>query len=374
MRNTPSRLTGTAGEVDWAEQLALALGELVAMPGGPPGAIAVVQSGSNREVFASGVAEIGVPREPSADDHMRIASVAKAFSGATALALVDDGALSLEDTIGERLPDLPGAWTDVTLRQLLNHTSGIPDFIRAATFPDAVASSLEQPPPPAELLAFVEDQPLAFAAGSQYAYSNSDNTAAALMIESATGRAYADVLAEQVLEPLGLGETSLPAGVEIPEPFIHGYAIEGDGAPVDVSNELAAGWAWASGGVVSTPSDLNDFIRGYAGGALYEHAEVRAEQQRQFIPGATSEPPGPGFNSASLGLFRYELPCGTMYGHSGNTSGYTQLAAASADGQRSMTMSISLQRTHTSAGHAHRVFEALQRAEHAAICLALGRD
>ena len=61
-------------------------------------------------------------------DHMRIASVAKAFSGATALSLVDEGVLSLDDTIAERLPELPEAWGEVTLRQLLNHTSGLPDY------------------------------------------------------------------------------------------------------------------------------------------------------------------------------------------------------------------------------------------------------
>ena len=341
------------------------------MPSGPPGAIAVVQSGDEPEVFVAGVAEIGAPAAPTVDDHMRVASIAKAFSAATALALVDKGALSLDDTIGGRLPDLPSAWADVTLRALLDHTSGVPDFIRAPTFRDTVDTSREQAPPPERLVAFVEDQPLNFPPGSQYAYSNSDNIAVGLMIESATGRPYPDVLAEQVLAPLGLSETSLPEGVELPEPFIHGYAIEDGGAPEDVSNALAAGWAWASGGVVSTPGELNDFVRGYVSGALYEHPDTRAVQQGLFIPGGGSEPPGPGFNSASLGLFRYETPYGTVYGHSGNTFGYTQLAASSLDGTRSMTMSISLQRTHTSSGHDRRVFDALLRAEQAAICLAL---
>ena len=98
------------------------------MPGGPPAVVVVVQRGSDRTVHTAGVAEVGTDVEPTLDDHMRIASVAKAFSGATALSLVDEGVLSLDDTIAERLPDLPAAWGDVTLRQLLNHTSGLPDF------------------------------------------------------------------------------------------------------------------------------------------------------------------------------------------------------------------------------------------------------
>ena len=122
---------------------------------------------------------------------------------------------------------------------------------------------------------------------------------------------------------------------------------------------------------MSTPNDLNDFIRGYVSGVLYDHPTVREAQQELFIPAGASEPPGPGLNSASMALFRYQTPCGTMYGHSGNTFGYTQLAAASPDGERSMTVSITLQRTQNSEGQDLQVFEALQRAEQAAICLAL---
>src|SRR5918997_1142648 len=88
-----------------------ALKELVAMRGGPPGVIAVVQRGENRKVHAFGVANVRTDRRMKIDDRMRIASAAKAFSGATALSLVSKGALSLNDTIGERLPGLPDRWS-----------------------------------------------------------------------------------------------------------------------------------------------------------------------------------------------------------------------------------------------------------------------
>jgi D-alanyl-D-alanine carboxypeptidase len=105
-----------------------ALRSLVARHGGPPGVIAIVQRGQHREVHAFGVRNIetGQPMRPN--DRTRVASAAKAFSGGVALSLVSKGQLSLGDTIGERLPELPDAWSEVTLRQLLNHTSGIPDF------------------------------------------------------------------------------------------------------------------------------------------------------------------------------------------------------------------------------------------------------
>jgi len=121
------------------------------------------------------------------------------------------------------------------------------------------------------------------------------------------------------------------------------------------------------GRVVSTPEDLNDFIRGYVEGELYGD-EVREEQQDLFIPGGASEPNGPGDNSATMSLFRYQTECGTVYSHSGNTFGYTQYAVASPDGRRSATVSISLQRTQKDTGQKLDVYTAQKRVWDAAIC------
>ncbi len=362
--------TTATDELDREETLDQAVEELVAMPGGPPAAIVVVQRGSDRSVHAAGVAEVGAEAAPEAEDHMRVASVSKAFSGATALSLVDEGVLALDDTIADRLPDLPEAWGEVTLRQLLNHTSGLPDYTANPAFGEAVGASPGEALPPADLLAFVADEPLVFPPNTRYAYSNSDNIAVGLMIEAATGEDYADVLAEEVFEPLGLDGTSLPAGTEMADPYIHGYQLADDGELEDFSTVFAPGWAWASGGVVSTPADLNDFIRGYVGGELFGD-EVREQQQQLFIPAGESDPPGPGENSASMALFRYQTECGTVYGHTGSIFGYTQFAVASPDGRRSATASISLQRDGKGEGQAASVFDALQRLELAAICYAL---
>jgi D-alanyl-D-alanine carboxypeptidase len=349
-----------------------ALEKLVAMPGGPPGAIAVVQRGDDqREVHAFGVANVSTGEPMEVDDSMRIASAAKAFSGAVALSLVSEGVLSLDDTIGERLPELPAAWSEVTLRQLLNHTSGLPDFSNDPSFLEALLASLTKAPPPEELLSFVEDENLEFEPGSKYQYSNSDNIAVALMVEAVTGSTYEDQLQERVYGPLELKSTSLPSGPEMgEEPFIHGYDNDfspPQEQPEDVSELVAAGWAWASGGIVSTPADLNDFIRGYVGGRLFD-SQTQA-QQRRVVEGGSSEPPGPGKNSAGLGIFRYDTRCGTVWGHTGNTPGYTQFMAASPDGSRSVTVSINTQLTQNDGSRG--AFNALRRAEENAVCAAL---
>lgn len=340
------------------------------MPGGPPGVISVVQVGDDRTVHTAGVGDLSTGAAPADNDHMRVASAAKAFSGATALSLVDQGKLSLDDTIGKLLPEQPAAWAGVTLRQLLSHTSGLPDFSQTPGFGQAVGASLEDPPPPADLLKFAAKLPLVFPSGSQYMYDNSDNIAVGLMIEKVTGKTYAEALKEQVLQPLGLNSTSLPEGIEIPEPVLRGYDLVPPRPPDDETYLVAAGWSWASGGVVSTPADMNTFIRGYVGGKLFG-PETQAEQTDLFIPGGESGPPGPGVNSSSMALFRYETPCGVVYGHTGNTSGYTQFMAASPDGTRSATVAITVQRNAEGPPEQLQVLHGLQQAEAAAICLAL---
>lgn len=103
---------------------------------------------------------------------------------------------------------------------------------------------------------------------------------------------------------------------------------------------LSASGVWASGGIISTPADLTRFIRGYAGGALISKATLR--EQRHWIDGA-SEPAGPGENKAGAAIFRYSTRCGVVLGHTGNFPGYTQLIAATPDGRRSLTVSLTTQ-------------------------------
>ena len=165
------------------------------MSGGPPGAIVVVQRPGRRSVYRAGVRDTRSGRPVRASDHMRIASTAKAFSAAVALALVDRGKLSLDETIAARLPWLPAAWGRVTLRDALRHTSGLPDFSASPAFRDYVPQHLDARPSPRFLLGFVADEPLEFRPGSRYRYSNTDNFVVALMAEAATGRPYEQLLA-----------------------------------------------------------------------------------------------------------------------------------------------------------------------------------
>jgi D-alanyl-D-alanine carboxypeptidase len=342
------------------------LQELVAMPGGPPGAIATLYRNGELTTLSAGHAAIETEGKPQANEHMRIASVSKAFNGAVALHLVGEGKLSLTETIGKALPKLPKAWRAVTLGELLRHTSGLPNYTSSKGFSHQTLSNRAGFVSPAKIIKWVAKQPLAFKPGSRYEYSNTDNIVVALMVEAATQATYENELQQIVLGPAQLTQTTLPTTVTMPTPFIHGYFGATEMEPEqDVSEYISPSGAWASGGIVSTPEDLNAFIRDDLG--LKFFGSVQQQAQMNWWPGGESSPPGPGKNSAGLGLFRYRTRCGTVYGHTGSFPGYTQFAAATADGSRAVTTTISIP------APAYKLRGKLMRVETEAVCDLLGK-
>lgn len=348
------------------DAFAAALQRVVADPEGPPGAVAVLQRGDSVKLFTVGTGDVETGAVPYPDQHMRLASTAKAYSGAVALALVDRGILNLDDTVGRWLKGTPKSWAGITLAQLLHHTSGIRDYLQDPAFVRRFLAAPHDPMAPSELLPYVYKYPLRFPPGTRYEYSNSDNIAVGLIAESATNLSYNRLLQLYVFEPLDLHATSLPRGFKLRPPAIQGYDIVKGQPPENVTELLSASFSWASGGMVSTPLDQTRFVRGYLGRKLFG----RAVQSEQFawIPGASSQPPGPGDNSAGLALFRYVTRCGTVFGHTGNYPGYTQLIAADRSGTRSITVSVNRQLSETVAPH---VLAKLRRAEELGVCAVL---
>ena len=295
---------------------------------------------------------------------MRIASVSKAFNGAVALALVQQGRLRLDDPIGRLLGGLPSAWRPVTVRQLLNHTSGPPNctvspaFFKALQTPHAYVA-------PSEIIDWVRAEPLNFAPGSRFEYSNTDNVVVALIAEAVTHQPYHRLLSKLVLAAAKLRQTSFPTrAIAMKNPFMPGYQVDAGASPVDITTLLSPSQAWAPGALVSTPADLGTFIRDYLNGTFFGVAVRR--QQLRFLPGA-SDPPGPGANAAGLAIFRDRTRCGTVYGHTGNYPGYTQWVAATADGTRSVTTSLNFSVPNGA------LLGRLRSLQATAVCLLLGR-
>jgi D-alanyl-D-alanine carboxypeptidase len=353
--------TGEAG----AATLDRTLLDIVEARGGPPGVSVLIQRGRRREFLHAGVTDVRTRRRAKPTDHVRIASVSKGFNAVVALALVEnEKRLRLDDTVGARLPGQLPSGGPVTLRQLLQHTSGLPDYIRSPAFIERLTADPGGFLSPLDLLGFVRGEPLAFPPGSRYEYSDTDNIAAGLMAQNASGRSYERLLRGEIFEPLRLRGTSLPRTVELPRPFVHGYDIEPGKQPQDVSRLISPSGAWASGGMVSTPADLATFAPVYVDAVL----DASRRLPGAFRPGASS-PPGPGRNAAGLGLFRYRTRCGTVYGHTGSFPGYRLFVAANAAGTRSVVFAANAQIV---PGRGSKpVLDAILRAQTLAVCRAL---
>ena len=353
-----------------ADALDRALDRVASARNGPPGLSVAIRRGARQEFRTRGYADLAPRRAPRLGDHYRIASMAKAFNGAVALRLVSQGKLSLDDTIGKRLPGLMPLADRVTLRQALGHTGGLPDYIKSQAFIDEFVAHPGAYLSPQKLIGFVKDTPLRFKPGSKYEYSDTDNIIVGLMAERVTGRSYERLLSDLIYRPLGLRQTSLPRVVRMPRPFMHGYEVAAGKKPEDVSEVINPSGAWASGGIVSVPLDVGGFFRGYVGGKLFR-SSVRAQQLR-FRPGSSS-PPGPGVNSAGLGVFRYRTRCGTVYGHTGSFPGYRLFAASSADGRRSVVFTVNAQIVPREGAPEPAVSKLIRAAQESAVCLALRR-
>jgi D-alanyl-D-alanine carboxypeptidase len=193
---------------------------------------------------------------------------------------------------------------------------------------------------PRRLLSFVRTDPLEFPPGTRYGYSDSDNVVVGLMAEKATGLSYERLLRREIGSRVKTAPTLLPRTLFMPTPFLHGYEVRPGGDLEDVSKFINPALAWASGGIVSNLPALGRFFRAYVGGRLFGPGQRQA--QFAWVQGSSS-PPGPGTNSAGLGLFRYQTRCGTVYGHTGSFPGYRIFAASSLDGRRSIAYVVNAQ-------------------------------
>jgi D-alanyl-D-alanine carboxypeptidase len=338
---------------------------IVSSAPGPPGISVLIDRGTRTKFFSAGVADLSNRRSPQPTEHVRIASVAKAFNAFIAATLAErPKSLSLQETLGASIPGvLPNA-EGVRLRQLLQHTSGLAEYIQSPAFGEALSGDPTAYLSPTQLTDFVRDERLEFAPGSRYHYSDTDNIAAALMEEAATGRTYTSLLRSEIFKPFGMQDSSLPLTVKMPRPFMHGYEIEQGKKPEDVSELINPAGAWASGGIVSTPADLSRFI------PVYVPTVLRASRglTKAFRPGKSS-PPGPGKNFAGLGIFRYRTGCGDVYGHTGSFPGYRIFAAGSAGGGRAVVFVVNSQIVPGQGSQ--RISKAIRRAQARAVCLAL---
>jgi len=357
---TPAKFRGAP-----SSGLQRSLDAIVDAPGGPPGISVLIDRGRHSEYLWAGVSDTRSNRPPRPDESIRIASVAKAFNAYVAVKLLGNGALTFEQRLRDSIPGVLPEAENVKLRELLQHTSGIAEYIQSPAFGERLNADPAAYLAPTELTGFVREAPLEFPPGSQYHYSDTDNIAAGLIEEAASGLPYEELLRRRVFGPLKMRDSSLPRTVAMPRPFLHGYDIEPGKPPEDVSELINPAGAWASGGIVSTPLDLARFARRYVPTVLAATQDLEGP----FRPGSSS-PPGPGRNLAGLGIFRYRTGCGTVYGHTGSFPGYRILLAASPNGKRSVVFVVNSQIVPGQGSP--QVATAITKAQARAVCRALG--
>ncbi|WFR73096.1 serine hydrolase [Prescottella defluvii] len=297
---------------------------------GVAGAVGTVDADRTTIVVTSGVGDRATG-EPMPDaGRIRIGSVTKPFTATIVMQLVSEDRVQLDAPIDTYLPGVLSAnGTDgraITVRQLLQHRSGIPEFAGEPSADELVAAARNTTLAPAEAVAIALRQPPQFEPGTRFAYTNTNYIVLGMLIERVTGRVYSDELDSRIIGPLGLSDTYLPGPgeTEIRGDHPHGYQSTPDGV-VDVSR-IEPSIPWAAGALVSTGHDLNTFWRALLGGKLVPAAQLDEMTTPQS---GASEEEGRGYG---LGVGSTDLPCRTRYvGHSGGIPGYYTTSGATRD-------------------------------------------
>jgi D-alanyl-D-alanine carboxypeptidase len=289
-----------------------------------PGAAAVSLTASGREAAAAGYRDLDQLLPMEVETRVRAGSTTKTFTAVVTLQLVAEGKLSLGDTVEQWLPGLLPDGSRITIRELLNHTSGLfnytrDPFVRSTWGTDNV-------PSPAELVAIAAGYPLDFDPGTGWRYSNTGYQVLGLIIERVTGRSLREEMAARIFRPLGLGATDLVPERDIPGPHAQGYYLYTQDPRIDVTRTTFG--QWADGAIVSNAPDLARFYR-----ALFR-GELLTPQMMVALK-ATVETGGfSDGEQAGLGIFRTHLSCGWAWENSGGVAGFLAKVLASGDGHR----------------------------------------
>jgi len=304
--------------------------------GGAPGAILFVRGPHGEARLASGLADIARSKPMQPNDRYRIASLAKSYTATVVLQLVAEGKLTLGDTVEQWLPGVIPSGADITVRMLLNHTSGVFNYeFDPAVFEPYFNGDLDFYWSPLELIAIANSHAPLYAPGqtSQSTYSNTNYAILGLIVKAVTGRSIEAESRSRIFLPLHLAATTYPvAETTIEGKHARGYFMLGAPPLVDLT-EISPSISGAGGAIVSTVADVAEFYRALFQGRLLPPNLLAAMK--------TTIPSGGDLGQRyGLGLEEYETQCGTAWGHSGSFPGYLNYAFSSEDGKHQAVLMI----------------------------------
>lgn len=317
---------------------------------GIPGIHAEIREDGQVWRGASGVADLRTGRPVTPDMRQRVGSVTKTFTAAAILQQVEKGRIGLDAPIGDYLPRLvPGErGKKITVRMLLNHTSGIPDYLYDA-FPslrDLSPASLDDNRfrrfKPAELINMGLTAPATGEPGGPTGvYSNTNYLLLGELLEQTTGTTAEKYITRNVIERAGLRHTGFPTGPGINGPHSRMYeALYGLIDPPRDYSVYDMSWVRTGAALVSTVDDLNRFYRELLGGKIVNRSSLA--QMQRTVPVIALDGQRIDYG---LGLHQVEMPgCGTFWGHDGTVWGATTMSLSSADGKRQMSVAMNLAR------------------------------
>jgi len=282
-------------------------------------AAAIISPRHGTWLGASGVADIGTGELVTSDMLFGIGSVTKTFTSALALRLVEEGRISLEDTVGRWIAGVRNVNGAVTVRQLLAHTSGLYNYTNSQEFWAAVNADMDHFMTPEEILTFVG--PRSFSPGFGWEYSNTNYVLLGMIIERVTGMSFEDAIADRLLEPLALRTIAMGTLDTLPGP-VSGNHIDTDGDG-DLDNLGALprraiySGAWAAGGLYSSVGDVARW-----GHELYRGRVLSPEMMTELTTFRAVSGLGPN-GGYGLGIIRVRIDGRNAVGHTGGIPGFS---------------------------------------------------
>ncbi|MFE5191086.1 serine hydrolase domain-containing protein [Streptomyces sp. NPDC056628] len=303
----------------------------------------VIGPDGRHSVATSGTADLNTGRPVSSDGYFRMASTSKTLVATVVLQLEDESRLSLDDTVDHWLPGVvQGNGNDgsrISVRQLLQHTSGIHDDLPGYTTPEEYYQQRDDVYGSEQLVARAMAHAPDFPPGEGWAYSNTGYVLLGMIIQKATGHPAHQEIENRILRPLGLDQTRwMGTAPTLPRPHARAYQLFGPDSRVDVTDQIPVDYENLSW--VTTTRDENRFLRALLAGRLLPARQLA--KMKQTVPvSAEVQQLWPG-GRYGLGLVERPLSCGgTYWSHEGGDGGYITLNGVTDDGRRSAVVSMS---------------------------------
>ncbi|EEL70234.1 serine hydrolase domain-containing protein [Bacillus mycoides] len=305
---------------------------------GTPGILAKTSNNGKTSSYTAGVADLSTKKSIKSEYRFRIGSVTKTFTATTVLQLVGENRIQLDDPIEKWLPGLiQGNGYDgnqITIRQLLNHTSGIAEYLKSK---DADIMNSKKTYTAEEIVKIGLSLPPDFSPGKGWLYSNTGYVILGMLIEKITGNSYAEEIEKRIIEPLDLSNTFLPGN----SPVIPGKNHARGYMKIDETSELKdmtyynPSLANSAGDMISNADDLNKFFSFLLGGKLLKERELK-----EMLTTVPIEGKGVG-DGYGLGIYETKLPNGvSVWGHGGAIPGFTTFVGGVMGGKHTLAVNI----------------------------------